>query len=460
MVPNNPRVPSHPWCQTTPKFFDAAPEILPLIHSGKTSNIWKEIFLSYPRNTKSHSNIIWKEIFLSYPINTNSHPNLGLLFLSLSEFFEEMVERQENAWLRVPDELAERILAYLPISSVFRCRSVCKHWHSLLSSPTFADLWAALAPRTLYFLIYHTRSSVAAYLPRARCWANLPLYDRCSLDPSQVLLLASSAGLLCFRNRNLDYPNLIICNPVTRTSRILPEMLQIRYIDAVGMVADRASGHYRILVMGTTEPASSESITEVYDSETSQWAHHCRSQHEFLQFWHEVHAIFHNGFFYCLAIPVQTLLGYRLITYNLERRDWVDLNVRLPSGDIRCLALVVCRGRLFLTGKIMEDFLIGSICIWELSWESLRWVKVDAVPDEILRKIDSPHSILIHCQGHGDFMCFTMHHGWQSIIYNLLERTWELLPEENHVFDQSQSLSMGRNNLVVLPYEPSLLDRV
>ncbi|XP_077213400.1 F-box/kelch-repeat protein At5g15710-like [Tasmannia lanceolata] len=368
-----------------------------------------------------------------------------------------MVER--SFWYRLPEEITEKILAFLPIPSIFLCRSVCKHWNSLLKSDSFLELWRTISPQNLWFLIYHTRHTIAAFSPSSHQWNNLPLFDRCSLDSSQVLLLASSGGLLCFRNRNSDYPTLIICNPVTSSHRILPEMPQIRYIDIVGMVADKPSGSYRILVTGTSEPACSESITEVYDSRTGEWAHHCRSGQEFLQFWYEVHAIWHAGFFYCLGTPVNTSLGYRLIAYDLEKRNWVDLNVRMPPGDLRCPSLVICKGRLLLAGKIVEDYLIKSICIWELRWESLRWVKVGSMPDDILRKIHSPHSILIQCQGHGDLLCFSTHRGWQSIIYNLLDQSWKWLPE-NEICGRSQFQAMGRNNLVGLPYEPSLSARV
>lgn len=364
-------------------------------------------------------------------------------------------------WNLLPEELAERILAFLPISSVFLCRCVCKEWNSILTSSAFLDLWGSVSPRNLLFLVYHTTRSVASYSPRSGRWHNLPLYARCSLDSSHVLFLASSGGLICFRNRNSDYPTLIVCNPVTSSHRILPDMPQIRYIDIVGMVADPASGSYRILVTGTKEPASSDSITELYDSRTGRWAHHCRSRQEFLQFWYEVHAIWHDGWFYCLATPVNTLQGYRLIAYDLERRDWVDLNVKMPSGDVRCPSLVVCQGKLLLAGKIVEEYLIRSICIWELRRDGvgLRWVKVGEMPDEILRKIDSPHSILIQCQGHGELMCFSTHRGWQSIIYNLAERTWEWVPE-NELCGRNQMPALGRNNLVGLPYEPSLSARV
>nr|DAD39580.1 TPA_asm: hypothetical protein HUJ06_013903 [Nelumbo nucifera] len=361
-----------------------------------------------------------------------------------------MVERQ-SFFSRLPEELTERILAHLPISAVFRCRCVCKQWNSLLTSNSFLDLWGKFSPRDVWFLVYHTRHMVAAYSPRSGLWNNLPLYDRCSLDSSQVLLLASSGGLLCFRNRNSDYPTLIVCNPVTSSHRVLPDMLQIQYIDIVGMVADGITNSYKILVTGTPEPDSNESITEVYDSRTQRWEHHCRSQLEFLQFWYEVHAIWHDGFFYCLATPLNTSQGYRLIAYDMGKREWTDLNVKMPAGDLRCPSLLICRGKLLLAGKIVEDYLIRSVCIWELNMESMRWVKVEEMPDEVLKKIHSPHSVLIQCQGHGDLVCFSTHRGWQSIIYNLAERTWHWLPE-NDVCVRSKSQAMGRNNLVGLPF--------
>ncbi|KAG9451049.1 hypothetical protein H6P81_011014 [Aristolochia fimbriata] len=368
-----------------------------------------------------------------------------------------MVER--SVWDRLPDELIERVLALLPLSSVLRCRCVCKQWNSLLKSDSFLDLWAEISPRNLWFLVYHTHISVAAFSPRAHRWNNLPLYQWCALDPTQVFLLASSGGLLCFRNRSFDCPTLIVCNPVTSSHRVLPSMSQIREIDIVGMVADKDSHSYQILVTGTAEPASSESITELYDSRTGRWTYHCRSTQEFLQFWYVVHAIWHDGSFYCLATPVNTSQGYRLIAYRMENRSWVDLNVKMPPGDLRCLSLVLCGGRLLLTGKIVEDYVTRSICIWELMWESLEWVEIGSMPDYVLKDIHSPNSILIQCQGHGDLLCFSTHRGWQSILYNLTDLTWVWVPE-NNACGGSPCQAIGRNNLVGLPYEPSLSARV
>ncbi|KAL0309295.1 UNVERIFIED_CONTAM: F-box/kelch-repeat protein [Sesamum radiatum] len=41
--------------------------------------------------------------------------------------------------LILPDDLLERILAYLPIASIFRAGCVCKRWHDIVTSERF--LW-------------------------------------------------------------------------------------------------------------------------------------------------------------------------------------------------------------------------------------------------------------------------------------------------------------------------------
>ncbi|KAF6162054.1 hypothetical protein GIB67_012438 [Kingdonia uniflora] len=366
-------------------------------------------------------------------------------------------ESEIQVFNRLPEEVTERILSQLPISSVFQSRRVCKSWNKLLTSSSFLHLWNKFSLRESWFLVYHTCRIVAAFNPNSHKWNNLPLYDRCCLDSTQILLLASSGGLLCFRNRNSDYPTLIVCNPVTGAHKVLPDMPQVRYIDIVGMVAFDCS--YKILVTGTVEPASCESITEVYDSRTDNWEHHCCSELEFLQTWYEVHAIWHEGFFYCLATPLNTSQGYRLIAYDMENRVWIDLDVKMPLGDrgLRCHSLLICQGKLILAGKIVEDYLIKSICMWELKCRS--WVKIGEMPEEILKKIHSPHSVLINCQGHGDLMCFSTHRGWQSIIYDMSDRSWHWLPD-NDVCGGSKLQALGRNNLVGLLYQPSLSAKV
>uniref|UniRef100_A0A7C8YKG9 F-box domain-containing protein n=1 Tax=Opuntia streptacantha TaxID=393608 RepID=A0A7C8YKG9_OPUST len=56
----------------------------------------------------------------------------------------------------LPDDLLERILAYLPVASLFRAGCVCKRWHDIVTSKRF--LWNSSSS------IYH-RSPGISCLP-------------------------------------------------------------------------------------------------------------------------------------------------------------------------------------------------------------------------------------------------------------------------------------------------------
>eukprot|EP00249_Psilotum_nudum_P024099 c29092_g1_i3 orf=2647-3849(+) len=366
-------------------------------------------------------------------------------------------------WDKLPQELAERVLACLPVASVFQCRSVCKKWMSILTSSSFLDLWAKVSPQVSWFLVYNNSHGFAAFSPATNRWNNIPIFARCSLDPRQVLLMASSGGLLCFRSRNTEFTTLTVCNPVTKTFRVLPDMLQIRYIDILGMVADRNSNSYKILVTGTTESSVGYSITELYDSSTESWVHHCHSERDCLQFWYEVHAIWCEGFFYCLTMmPISSTQGYRLLAYDMQQKDWFDLSVKIPSNNLRCPSLLACQGRLLLTGKIVVENTIKSVCIWELDRISLKWKEIDSMPAFILNKIHVPHFLVIQCFGNSDLICFSRYRGSQSVMYDLSRKTWHWIPDNNVCKERKaqDTTALDRNNLVGMSFEPSLASKV
>lgn len=367
-----------------------------------------------------------------------------------------------SVWDKLPQELAERVFTLLPVSSVFHCRCVCKKWRLILSSNNFLNLWCKMSPKESWFLVYHNSHGLAAFSPISNSWNNIPVFSRCSLDSRQVLLTASSGGLLCFRSRNTEYPILTVCNPVTKCQRVLPDLLQIRYIDILGMVADISSHSYKILVTGTTESRVGNSITEIYDSLTGCWVHHCNSEQDFLQFWYEVHAIWCEGSFYCLTMPISSTQGYRLLAYNMLQKNWCDLNVQMPSKDLRRPSLLACQGRLLLAGKIVIDNSIKSVCIWELDRGTLKWREIDSMPSCVLSKIHVPYFLVIRCYGNTDLICFSRHRGWQSVIYDLSRKTWHWIPDNKACKERkaSDSTPDGNNNLVGMSFEPNLVANV
>ncbi|MCD7460446.1 hypothetical protein HAX54_043577 [Datura stramonium] len=72
--------------------------------------------------------------------------------------------------LILPDDLLERILAYLPIASIFRASCVCKRWYEIVKSRRF--LWnfsQVLSQKPWYFMFTSSEEPVGyAYDPSLR----------------------------------------------------------------------------------------------------------------------------------------------------------------------------------------------------------------------------------------------------------------------------------------------------
>ncbi|KAJ7536381.1 hypothetical protein O6H91_12G067000 [Diphasiastrum complanatum] len=49
------------------------------------------------------------------------------------------VTLDKKLWSKLPSDLLERTLAFLPLPILFRFRCVCKRWNSLPSCPSFTE---------------------------------------------------------------------------------------------------------------------------------------------------------------------------------------------------------------------------------------------------------------------------------------------------------------------------------
>ncbi|KAK4382967.1 F-box/kelch-repeat protein [Sesamum angolense] len=79
--------------------------------------------------------------------------------------------------LILPDDLLERILAYLPIASIFRAGCVCRRWHEIVTSERF--LWNTshvASQKPWYFMFTSSDEPVGyAYDPILRKWYGIDL---------------------------------------------------------------------------------------------------------------------------------------------------------------------------------------------------------------------------------------------------------------------------------------------
>ncbi|XP_074343538.1 F-box protein At3g07870-like [Apium graveolens] len=84
----------------------------------------------------------------------------------------------------IHESIIIHILCFLPAEIVTRCRSVCKNWATLISSPCFAEAYATSGTAPLQFLLHGTVSSTFkrahlafAHLAESSRDSNAPRYD-------------------------------------------------------------------------------------------------------------------------------------------------------------------------------------------------------------------------------------------------------------------------------------------
>lgn len=57
-----------------------------------------------------------------------------------------------NKYGTLPDDVVEMILVLLPTKSLAKCRAVCKHWDTLISSPQFIKLLCSAKDKSMNYI--------------------------------------------------------------------------------------------------------------------------------------------------------------------------------------------------------------------------------------------------------------------------------------------------------------------
>jgi hypothetical protein len=164
------------------------------------------------------------------------------------------VVMRANIWSNLPEHLVERILTRLPVACFFRFRSVCKGWYNLIHSSTFLQAYSESPAQEPWFLMFtddHYRDG-STFDPSLNKWHHIPLP---SLPQKETFFPAAAAGgLVCFGCYADGWKTFVVCNPLTKACRQLPPMLNPPFrLYTVGMVVDRDTKSYKVLVAGNCE---------------------------------------------------------------------------------------------------------------------------------------------------------------------------------------------------------------
>ncbi|KAK8688213.1 hypothetical protein V6N13_086989 [Hibiscus sabdariffa] len=288
--------------------------------------------------------------------------------------------------LILPDDLLERVLAYLPIASIFRAGSVCRRWHEIVSSRRF--LWYfsdVVSQKPWYFMFTSSDEPVGfAYDPVLRKWYGIEL----PRIRTPNWFIASSCGLVCFMD-NDNRSEMHVCNPITKHCKKLEDPPGLKFPDysALSISVNRTSHDYTVSIVKSKQVPEYffqwDVSIHIYDSETMMWT---TSLTEVLTGWRGgEESVICDGVLYFLiyssggGTPENR---HGLATYNLSSRSSPLIRSFIPvPGPLTCVRLMNLKEKLVMVGgmgKRDRPDIIKGIRIWVL--EGRNWVEVARMP--------------------------------------------------------------------------------
>ncbi|KAG6553266.1 hypothetical protein Mapa_005000 [Marchantia paleacea] len=371
---------------------------------------------------------------------TRRRPKLSLVLkcdagpscCNLNPSKENVVTLNPSLWEKLPENLLEQILAKLPFSALIRFCCVCKKWKNLLLSNEISTRCNSCKP----VLVHSLAGPLTVYSPSRGGWEKLPV-SYLPIDVSQLSLVASGSGLLCFSTDS--FGEFLICNPLTKQYRrlqmpcgegqgcVMPVpsplhlnrdesgmncMIRLGYL-RVGMVFNTDTGFYKLVVASIYE--GSGRTTLVYDSSNCSWKKAAMvPQGRFFR----MKAIPCGGHLYCGITGVESGVGgesggfAKLVRYDAEKETWSAILIPAHLGFPR--KLVEHRDRLLLLARpnwqISETF-----DFFELQEAGSRmWLAAKYMPrrlmDSVYAAMSRPNNPIlrsyIKCFGQGDIMYF------------------------------------------------------
>jgi F-box interacting protein len=308
------------------------------------------------------------------------------------------------------DDLLDRILAYLPVESIFRASSVSKRWFSIVTSESFSWNPSNSPPQKPWYFMFTSSDEPTgcAYDPNLRKWYCIEL----PFIGTSNWIISSSYGLVCFMDSSRA---LYMCNPITKRCKKLQEPYGLRFSDygALAMSVDKESHGYIVAIVKSKQVPENFSQWDIsihiYKSEEETWA---TPLTEVLIGWRGgEESVICNGVLYFLVyftggVPSES--RHALVAYNISgrssqaslRRSFISVPCSLTCGRLMNMKekLVMVGG----IGKHDRPDIIKGIGIWVL--QDRKW-------EEIVRM---PHK---YFQGFGEFDEVFASSGKDDLIY-------------------------------------------
>ncbi|GAB4842847.1 hypothetical protein Ancab_012825 [Ancistrocladus abbreviatus] len=193
----------------------------------------------------------------------------------------------------MPDWVLHEIFLRLPVKSLFRFKCVSKHWHSLISDPSFARSYTCQnidknkCSLCWTFLFCYMNSNCGQIPPGQMglgaafklCHPNynklpsfaLQFLKRKQRPTESVRVLASSNGLLlCCASQHwqeLYY----VCNPLTIQWVALPRRPQLHKWVSIGFLVEPEDGAFQVVRIAEFSSSSNVLDLEIFFSKDGKW---------------------------------------------------------------------------------------------------------------------------------------------------------------------------------------------
>ncbi|EFJ17613.1 hypothetical protein SELMODRAFT_114553 [Selaginella moellendorffii] len=326
-------------------------------------------------------------------------------------------------WSTLPEHLLERVLLRLPLPSLLKFRTVCRAWRSLLCSDGFLESYSSISPQGPWFFMFtnHDYKDGSTFNPISNTWHHIPL-------PSfpvneRYIPVAAAGGLICFCASTDGQKNFAVCNLITATWRKLPPMNNNpTYLETVGMVVDKGTGLYKVVVAGNHEISVDDITTEVYESGLDTWrmtSSMPRGADPLLG------TITCNGVLYSWCCDPDGL-----VAYDTYKDTWSLIQTPTPDSLVSN-TILESRGRIMMVGGLQEGNITSAICVWLLNVERMEWVEVDKMPESLCQEFLGDRTYFM-CVGTNDVVLLYIGGGLRDmpmLLYDLAERQWSRVPD-------------------------------
>lgn len=337
-------------------------------------------------------------------------------------------EMDPGIWSRLPDELLDHVLAFLPLKTFLNLRSTCKHFRSLIFSPSFMSKHCSSgSPFSSFLLLSHPQfyHQYSLYDSIIGNWRNFTLSLSFSLPSAAAAasshsctLLSCSNGLFCFSLPNCC--SFLVCNFLAKSSRVIEFPGYPFAFESLTFVSTPFG--YKIFVLCSKFSSISSFI---YDSSLNSWQTLDNLELILSDNCHQEGVFFSGSLYYTTPEP------FSIVCLDLESGKWKRFSNGLPE-ELTFVRLVSDgEKKLYMIGGVGINGISKMMKLWELGNEG-NWVEVESVPEMMCRKFVSVcyHNYEhVYCFWHQGMICVCCY-TWPEILYYKVARTtWHWLPK-------------------------------